>query len=441
MNYPEEVFKKNDIRGKLDQITPELARTVGFSLAKMQNAEVMVVGRDMRKTSPEISDALIAGIRAAGVHVKDMGLVTTSLFNYAVSTLEVDAGCMVTASHNPSEYNGIKMATKEGLPIPGTDIYAHLIEEAAADTQGTLEEISVVGDYLDAVLGERNVPDVSNLSLVVDYGNGMGIVTLRPFFERLGMDVTELYPEPDADFPNHEANPAKEDTLVDLKAKVLEVGADIGIAIDGDGDRVGFIDDKGKSLRGDQVLTLLALEALKGGAGGNIITAPNMGWGIRDLVKGAGGACIDVPIGRTKVVRAVSEHSALVGGEISSHFMFPEFSSLESIDFAILSILALIKTSGKSLSQLTEHLHGYVNSGQINTEVGDKDAVIAAVKARYESEADVVNEMDGIRCEFGRDWWFLLRKSNTEPIVRLTVEAKSEELMREKVGELKEFLV
>ncbi len=441
MQYSEEVFKKNDIRGKLDQITPELARAVGFAVVKMQQAKIVVVGRDMRKTSPEINEALIAGIRAAGADVKDIGLVTTSLFNYAVSTLEADAGCMVTASHNPSDYNGIKMATHEGIPIPGTEIYTHLAEEVPSEREGSVEELTVVGDYLDKVISPFKARDFSGISLVVDYGNGMGTVTLQPLFKRLGMEVIELYPEPNADFPNHEANPAKEETLTALKAKVKEIGADVGIAIDGDGDRIGFVDNEGKSLRGDQVLALMALAELEKQPGGKVITAPSMGWTIRDLVSGAGGECFDVPIGRTQVVRAMADQSAIIGGEISSHFMFREFSHLEAIDFALVSILALLMDSGKHFAELAAPLRTYKNSGQINKEVGDKDEVIAAVKAHYEDEATVVNEMDGIKCEFERDWWFLLRKSNTEPIVRLTVEAKSEELMRKKVDELKEFLI
>lgn len=447
MTFSKAVFKKNDIRGLLEEITPELAYAVGYSLVKMQSAKVVVVGRDMRKTSPELAAALIEGIRAAGADVKDIGMVTTSLFNFSVSTLDADAGCMVTASHNPSEYNGIKMADADGIPVPGDVIFEHLEDveddgvQGVQGVQGVVEEVSMLETYLDAVLDNVDVSAFSEMNLVVDYGNGMGAVTLQPLFKRLGLQPTVLYVEPDADFPNHEANPAKEETLVDLKSKMKEVGADLGIGIDGDGDRVGFVDADGVSLRGDQVLALLAQEVFCQDGPGKVITAPSMGWEIRDAIVAAGGECFDVPIGRTQVVRAMRDESAIIGGEISSHFMFKEFGNLESIDFALVSVLKLILQSGKTLAELVAPFRKYVNSGQINVEVGDKDEVITNVKSHFGKTATVVNEMDGVKCEFGRDWWFLLRKSNTEPIVRLTVEANSQELLDEKVAELKEFLV
>ncbi len=438
MLVPAHIFKKNDIRGLLAEVTVEIARQTGMALVDITNAKKIVVGRDMRSTSPALAKAAIEGITAMGVDVLDIGQCTTSLFNFAVSSqADVDAGLMVTASHNPAEYNGIKCAWANGLPISGTDFLPLMTQEyGLAKVMGQVEDGGLLDEYIDFCLAGVDVRDFAGTKVVIDYGNGMGALTVRKLAKKLGLEAVELYAEPDARFPNHEANPAKEETLTDIKAAVLREGADFGIALDGDADRVAFIDNEGVSLRGDQTLALLASVVLASHPEAKVIVAPNQSWATREAITGAGGECVEVAVGRTTVIRAMHDTGALLGGELSSHFMFAESHNLEAVDLAIVKILALWKESGMAFADLVRPLRAMSNSGEVNIEVHDKESALGRLESMFVADATFVNRLDGIRCEYGRDWWFLVRASNTEPILRLIVEAKSEELMKEKRDEL-----
>ncbi len=442
MEFPKGIFKANDIRGLLPEITVELAEQVGRVLVQKYQAKKVLVGRDMRETSPQLAEAMIAGITAAGADVVSMGMVTTSLFNWAVTTQGVDVGVMITASHNPAEYNGIKVALADGEPVSGERLFTLMnLVVPNADVAGRVEEKEFIGEYLAYVLAAAGtLPSVKDVKLVVDYGSGMGAVTFAPLLARLGIQAVELYEEPDARFPYHEANPAKESTLIDLKAKMKEIGADFGVAIDGDGDRIGFVDSEGVTLRGDQTLALLVQAYLQDHDSAKVVVAPNHGWASADAMREAGAELIEDRIGRTFAIRKMRESGAEIGGEISSHFFFKPFRDLESIDYTFLLILLAWKRSGSTFADLVRPLRTFVNSGEVNIEVEAKDAVIARVKEVYIPQATIVNELDGIRCEFGRDWWFIVRASNTEPVIRLTVEATSEDVMRARVDELVELM-
>lgn len=436
--FSKRIFKAYDIRGLLDEVTPEIAGQVGRAAVAKLGGKTVLVGRDMRATSPQLAEAAIEGALAMGARVVDIGLTTTSMFNWAVTSQGVDIGIMVTASHNPAEYNGMKLANSTGQPISGEELYGFVLEDFTdAPERGQVETRDLLDAYLDAVLeAAGELPDFSGTKLVVDYGNGMGSYTVKPLLARLGVDVIELYPELDARFPNHEANPAKEETLVDAK-NALEVNhADFAVATDGDGDRIGFIDNEGVTLRGDQTLALLAELVLSKHAGAKIVVAPNHGWASTDFMKNLGAELINERIGRTFVIRKMHETGAVLGGEISSHFFYNKFHNLESIDFTMLLVLSIWKTSGKTFAELARPLRQYVNSGEINEEIEDKAAALARIKETYAPNASVVDEIDGIRCEFGRDWWFIVRPSNTEPLLRLTVEAANEDLLQEKTNEL-----
>lgn len=438
MAFPLQIFRANDIRGLLDEVTPALARATGAALVRMTGAKTVVVGRDMRRTSPALALAAIDGITAMGAHVRDIGMCTTSMFNFAVTSSEViDAGLMVTASHNPPEYNGIKMARANGLPIPGT-LLQEPVEELIVPVapKGTVTTQEILPAYLDACLAPLALPHVRGTKVVIDYGNGIGAVALRPLCARLQLDVIELYAEPDARFPNHEANPVKTETLHDLKSAVVREGAAFGVALDGDADRIGFVDNEGDHLRGDQTLAILAQDLLARTPGAKVVVAPSMSWAVFDAIRAAGGELEECAIGRTRVVKAMHDTGAQLGGEISSHFMFNEFHNLESVDHAFARVLGIWKRSGQSFADFVRPIRRFVNSGEVNCEVQDKETATAAVKARYAPQATVVNARDGIRCEFGRDWWFLLRPSNTEPILRLIVEAKDHATMVAKRDEL-----
>ncbi|MBI1908166.1 hypothetical protein HYS28_01975 [Candidatus Uhrbacteria bacterium] len=305
-----------------------------------------------------------------------------------------------------------------------------------AATRGNVIPHDVLPSYLDACLATVELPDVRGTKIVIDYGNGMGATSMQPLCARLGLEVVELYAEPDARFPNHEANPAKEHTLADVKAAVVREGAAFGVALDGDADRIAFIDNEGASLRGDQTLALLAQAALKDHPGAKIIVAPNQSWTSPDAIRAAGGEPVEVAVGRSRVIKAMHNMCAVLGGELSSHFMFREFNNLEAVDFAFVRMLAIWKASGVAFADMARPLRTFANSGEVNLEVRDKAAALARVEERYAKDATAVNRLDGVRCEFGRDWWFLVRASNTEPILRLTVEATTPEAMEARRDEL-----
>jgi len=443
MKFPDHIFRSYDIRGLLAEVTPELAKKVGQVLVQKTQAKTVVAGRDMRATSPELLVAAIQGLTEAGANVIDIGFCTTSLFNFCVSSFDnVEAGIMITASHNPAEYNGIKSCFGNGQPISGKDIREAVEQDFVSVSEiGSVSKIDPVEDYLKKCLSTSDSPDLSGTKIVVDYGNGAGVVTVRSLLKKMNAEVIELYPEPDARFPNHEANPAKEETLNDLKAAVVREKAVLGIALDGDADRVVFIDNEGKNVPGDFMLALLAKEVLSKKSGAKIITSPNQSWSTFDAISENNGQILSAKIGRTNFVALMKEQKADLGGEVSGHFFWQEFSDLESVDYTIVRMISFWKKSGQTFADLVRPLRKFVNSGEVNLEIHDKELALKKLEENYVARATVVDRLDGIRCEFDRDWWFIARLSNTEPILRLTIEAKTEELMNEKKDELVKLIV
>lgn len=299
-----------------------------------------------------------------------------------------------------------------------------------------VRDLDLLPSYLDKCLDGLKPNAFAGMKIVVDYGNGMGALSVNPLLKKLGATFSELYAEPDARFPNHEANPAKDETLDDLKAAVLRENADLGIALDGDADRVAFVDDEGMTVRGDQTLALLAREMLATRPGASVVVAPNMGWATTDMIAESGGVCVEDKVGRTLVIKAMHASHAVLGGEVSSHFFFEETSNLEAVDYAIVRVLSLLKSTGGTFADLVRPLRRFVNSGEVNCEVHDKAATMAAIEAKYAPIATRTNKLDGIRCDFDRDWWFIVRPSNGEPLLRLIVEAKTESLMKERRDEI-----
>lgn len=441
MELPSHIFRSYDIRGLLEEVTPEIARLAGAALVRKTGAKTVLVGRDMRRTSPELQQAAIEGIVSMGADVLDIGLCSTSMYNFAVSSLpHVDAGLMVTASHNPPEYNGIKMAVGTGLPVSGTDIKAAIDEllERPVDTatRGTVTQHDVLSEYLTACIEALPTPDLRGAKVVVDYGNGMGAVSLRPLCERLGIHLVELFAEPDARFPNHEPNPAIEKNLTDVIKAVRRENADLGVALDGDADRIAFIDNEGVPVRGDLSLAVFAQDLLAREPGAKVVVAPNQSWTTVDAIREAGGIPVEERIGRTLVIAAMHRDGAALGGEVSSHFFFREFHGLEAVDHAFVRMLGIWKRSGKPFAELVRPLRRYANSWEINVSVPDKHHALAAIETAFASTATTVNRLDGIRCEFGRDWWFIVRPSNTEPLIRIIVEAIDESSLKRHTDEL-----
>jgi phosphomannomutase len=433
MTHAKHIFKAYDIRGLIEEITEDLARDTMHALIQETGAKRIVLGVDMRSTSEALARAAAEKVIELGAELIDIGLVSSSVFNFAVDHFEADAGLMVTASHNPAEYNGLKTVRERGLPVSGVRI-GEIIQnglQAIERGEGSYRAEHPIDTYLDTCLEKSELEDASGMKVVFDYGNGMGAATMPKLAERLGLEAQHLYAELDASFPNHEANPAKFDTLQDLQEVVVKTGAALGVATDGDGDRIGFVDETGKVLRGDEVLALLARHLKL-----NKVTAPvNVGGTLSTMNIEQN----ESRIGWAFVTKAMRESGTELGGEVSGHFFFADFSYRESIDYALLLILELLQESGKSLSELRTPFDAFVNSGEINTEVDNKDAVLRALRDEFESEAESVNSLDGLRFNLS-DSWFIVRPSNTEPVLRLIAEAPTDEGLQKLVKRVRSIM-
>lgn len=447
MEFNPAIFKAYDIRGLVGKdFDVDFVEALGRAFVTLTGAKVVVSGYDMRGTSPEYFAALSKGMMKQGADVIDIGMVSTPMFYFAVENYELhEAGIMVTASHNPSEYNGFKMVKDHPSKAigkgAGMEELKALVEkgEFPESKEGTLVQTDITEDYLEKIFSL--VPPESikkGLKVAVDAGNGMDGVILPEIFERLDCDVTKLYWEPDGTFPNHEANPLKTETLADLQAKMKEVGADIGVAFDGDGDRVGFVDETGKPVRGDLLLALLANLLLPGCEGKTVCYDTRCSNTVREEVERNGGKAMFTPVGHALIKPIVKKENACFGGELSAHYYFPKFGTAENSDYLMLLMLRLVSQDQK-LSEIMKPYERYFHSGEINFEVEDKAAKIAEVKEKYAQNAASVTEIDGIRIDM-EDWWLSVRQSNTEPLLRLNLEAKTEELMEEKKSELSALL-
>jgi phosphomannomutase len=458
--FPEEIFRAYDIRGTEDQLSDELAKRTALALVKVTGARRVVLGRDMRPSSPRLASSAGQAFISAGVDVVDIGLCTTSLFNFAVAHFsEHEAGLMVTASHNPAAYNGIKTASGDGSPISGEQLKPLVMKETFLEKSkngksGEAKSLNFVQPYLDYCFekaGRLTTGSLKPLQVVVDAGNGVGAVTLVPLFERLKafhVRMTPLFFEPDGAFPNHEANPVKEETLKALKRRIKEEKADLGIALDGDGDRVGFVDERGEFIRGDILLALLAAERITSRRQQDsspclvpprVVFCPNASWAVNDAVKAAGGVPLHAKVGRT-IAKKMKEVGAVLGGEPSCHFYYDDFHYLESVDYTILLVLKRLLLSQLPLSQIIAPHRMYATTGEINVPfTGDKAGILRVFEERYRPLSRLQSNLDGWRFEFD-GWWFNIRPSNTEPLMRLTIEAKTPEVLEEKRRELTAIL-
>jgi phosphomannomutase len=405
-------------------------------LVEYLNSKKIVIGRDIRNSSDELSEALIKGIAEGGADVIDIGIATTPMIYYASGKLEVNAGVIITASHNPAEYNGMKLCLKGAVPI-GEGSGMEEIKELAlrgdfskVEKQGeVIENNSLKEDYKNYLTGFYK-KGLGQNKIVIDFANAMGIEekdVLEKFSEDL--DLTYLYDNFDGNFPNHEANPLKTETLEDLQKKVLEVQADLGIAYDGDADRVGFVDEKGEVVPMDYVTALISKEILKKNPGELILIDLRSSNAVREVIEEAGGKVKHCRVGHSLIKAQMRRDGAIFAGELSGHYFFEENFKAEMTVLAVIMILNLLNETGKTMSELTADLKRYYHSGEINSDVQDPQKVFDELKKKYSSGK--INELDGIRIDF-EDWWFNVRASNTEPKIRLNLEAKSKELMEEK---------
>ncbi len=442
MDYNPSVFKAYDIRGLVGKdFDTEFCEALGRAFVVHTGAKVIVAGRDMRGSSPGYFAALTAGMMKQGADVIDVGLVSTPMFYFAVSEYELhDAGIMVTASHNPAEYNGFKMVHGDAMPIgkgSGMEELKALVEknEFPDAPEGTLIETDIVEEYLDRLFELVPADSIKKLTIAVDAGNGMGGVILPEIFKRLNVNVHPLFWEPDGTFPNHEANPLKTETLKDLQAKIKETRADIGIALDGDADRIGLVDEKGQVVSASEIIAMLAHVLLPGHTGEIATYNVSCGRAAPEEIKASGGVPLMTPTGHALIKHIIREKEAVFGGELSGHFYFRDFGGVENTDYAMLLVLQLLSRQEKTLSELVAPFRRYAHSGELNFKVDDAKAKMAAIRDRYVPEAVTVTEIDGLRLDFS-DWWCSIRASNTEPLLRLNVEASTVDLMERKKQEL-----
>ena len=426
------IFKAYDIRGLYpDQIDETLAEKIGLAAGNFFKGKAIVVGRDMRASGPALARAIIAGLTKAGKDVVDIGSVTSPMVTFAVAHFGHDGGVMVTASHNPAKYNGIKLSEKGAEPVAydtGIDQIEAMATGAAEMTEaaepGKHSRRDVLPDYLDHLTALAG--DIHGLKLVIDAGNGMAGYLMPPLFERIACEVVPLYFDLDGTFPNHEANPLKAENLVDLQQRVLAEKAHLGIAFDGDGDRVAFVDETGEAVACDLITALIATQVLKDSPGSAILYDLRSSWAVKEQIEACGGKPVMTRVGHSFIKRQMREHDAAFGGELSGHYYFRENHYCDSGALALLKVLALVTREGKPFSELIAPLKRYFASGEINSEVVDKDAKIEELAEAY-GDGEVLR-LDGLSVVYG-DWWFNVRPSNTEPVLRLVVEAKSREHM------------
>jgi phosphomannomutase len=434
------IYRSYDIRGVVpDEFDAGEAYHIGRAYAQATGATTVTVARDMRPSGDEITTQLIKGLTEGGVNVIFIGQATTPLFYFSVHTLKTDGGLMVTASHNPGKYNGVKMTRAGAVPIGGDSGLLEirdLVEKrqwTPAATVGSVSDQDVKGEYLDMVAAGVSA---EGLKIVVDAGNGMTGMLLQDYFNRVGGKVTALYWQPDGTFPNHEANPLEEKNMKDLHKAVLENKADLGVAFDGDGDRVFFGTEQGITVPGDITTALIAQELLKEKPGSTILYDLRSSRATKEVIEEAGGVAAMSKVGHSNIKKQMRESGAIFAGELSGHFYFTPWYA-ESGFLALGYILKLLQERQQAMSAIVAPLLRYAKTAEINFEVADKAPVLAALKERY-SDAQLL-ELDGITISYPT-WWANVRASNTEPLLRLNMEANTPELLQEKQTEIEAII-
>lgn len=426
------IFKAYDIRGIVGkELDEDLAFQIGRGFATLLKPERVVVARDMRPHSPGLAAALIRGLILQGVDVVDIGMASTPMCYFANGRLKADASVMITASHNPGEYNGFKLCRADAVPISGKtgikDLEAIILAgafDAPAAHPGQVTRQDMVDAYVAHI---RKFAEITRpLHLCVDYANAMGIAEAAVFRDLFTYD--ELFADYDGSFPNHEANPLDEETFAALQEKVRAGRYDFGIAFDGDADRVGFVDENGAIVSMDMITALIA-ESLLQKEKGVVFYDLRSSKAVKELIEANGGEARMCRVGHAFIKAQMREANAVFAGELSGHYYFRENFFTESSGLAVIYIANLVSQSGKTLSELVAPIRKYTASGEINSRVKDPAGVFAKVKSTF-PEAHMF-ELDGLSVEVD-DWWFNVRMSNTEPLCRLNLEAPSPEKMAEK---------
>ncbi|MGA5169039.1 MULTISPECIES: phosphomannomutase/phosphoglucomutase [Streptomyces] len=434
------IVKAYDVRGVVpDQWDEPLAELFGAAFVDVTGADAIVVGHDMRPSSPGLSGAFARGAARRGADVTLIGLCSTDQLYFASGTFGLP-GAMFTASHNPAQYNGIKMCRAGAAPVGQDTGLAEIRALAekwletgaprAAATPGTLTERDTLADYAAHLKTLVDLGSIRPLKVVVDAGNGMGGHTVPSVFAGLPLDLVPMYFELDGTFPNHEANPLDPANLVDLQQRVREEGADLGLAFDGDADRCFVVDEKGDPVSPSAVTALVAARELaRNGGTGTVIHNLITSWSVPEVVRENGGTPVRTRVGHSFIKEEMARTGAIFGGEHSAHYYFRDFWNADTGMLAALHVLAALGGQTGPLSQLVSSYDRYAGSGEINSTVADQPGRTAAVREAFASREGVTtDDLDGLTVT-GADWWFNLRPSNTEPLLRLNVEARDEPTM------------
>jgi phosphomannomutase len=441
------LFKAYDVRGTVPaELTPDIAYRIGRGVVAYLDVDAVVVGRDMRLSGPAMQAALMDGIRDQGAGVIDIGLVSTDTLYFAVGKYGFPAGVMITASHNPANYNGFKIC-RDGARALSLDTGIGEIRDMVVTgdipeprgKRGDHTEKSVLEAYAEHALSMVNPDRIKPLKIAVDAGNGMAGVLVPPVFAKLPCNIVPLYFELDGTFPNHEANPIEPENVRDLKRTVLNEGCDLGIAFDGDADRMFLIDEKGNFIGGDMTTAMVALELLKHNPGSTIVYNLINSRTVPELIEEQGGTAVRSRVGHSYIKALMREKDAIFGGEHSGHFYFRDNWYADSGLIAALTVLQLISDADQQLSEILEPLDTRVRSGEINSEVDDIEGTVARIEAFFAEQGADIDHLDGLTVGFD-DWWLNLRASNTQPLLRLNVEAETDELLREKTAEVLELI-
>jgi phosphomannomutase len=439
------VFKAYDVRGIYPaELDEEGARAIGRAYAEQFEPRTIAVGRDMRVSSPAMQEAFVRGAAEAGVDVLDIGMIGTEMLYHAVGELGLDGGATVTASHNPKEYTGMKIVRRGALPVGGDSGLLEIRDRALVlgghgwgqtpDVAGKVESRDVYGSFVDKVMSFIDPAAVKPLRVVIDGANGMAGPMLEPILERLPVETVRCFFEPDGTFPDHEPNPLLPENREFIVAKVKEQGADLGIAFDGDADRCFFVDDTGEFVPGDFVTALLAESMLEKEPGGTIIYDVRASWAVRDVVERLGGTALPNRVGHAFIKLRMREVDAVFAGEVSGHYYFRDFYQADSGTIPALLVLELVSKRGQKLSEILRPFRErYFLTGEINTPVADVALTLQRLKEHFAEQGEV-SHLDGISIT-AVDWHLNVRPSNTEPLLRLNIEALDPELLERKRAE------
>src|SRR3989344_3852760 len=438
------IFKAYDIRGIYpEEFNADDAYRIGRALVMHLRPKTLGVGRDVRESSPELFESFTRGVMEQGCDVIDLGIITTPMVYFAAGRLDIDAAVSITASHNPPQYNGMKIALRGAIPVGENSGLRDIRDLAMA---GTFEEGSSAGsieaeDIRPAYYGYFSAfADLGDkkFTLAIDTANAMGVLEL-PIYEQLAENISliRLYDDLSQPFSCHEANPLKAETLEELQAKIREAGADLGIAYDGDADRIGFVDEAGTIIPMDLITALIAKIILEKKPGSTILYDLRSSRSVKEIIEENGGVAIECKVGHANIKKQMRETGAIFAGELSGHYYFEENSFAEAGTLPALLLLKLMAETGEKISELVRETKRYFHSGEINSEVADKERVLQDLKMRYADGK--MHELDGLKVEYPT-WWFNVRASNTEPLLRLNLEAETPELLAEKQAELLDII-